>query len=62
MQKIVIRVINDSLLFAYQNDDFTADLTKTNIINNSELVFTYHYIKENEKMVSLFIPHFDSSS
>lgn len=55
MQKIVIRVINDSLLFAYQNDDFTADLTKTNIINNSELVFTYHYIKENEKMVSLFI-------
>lgn len=56
MQKILINVYNDSILFTYKEAETTQpNLTKTNIIHDSELLFTTHYIEENEKLISLFI-------
>ena len=56
MQKIQISIYNDSIIFAYKNTPTSKqNLSNTNIINDSELVFTPNYILENEKLVSLFI-------
>ena len=54
MKKIVILLQNDALYFTYkQNHTIREDLMNTNIISDSELVFSDDYIKENKK---LFIP------
>ncbi len=56
MQKIQISIYNDSLIFAYKNaPSVKPNLSNTNIINDSELIFTPNYILDNEKLVSLFI-------
>ena len=56
MQKIQISVYNDSIIFAYKDTPTNKqNLFNTNIINDSELVFTPNYILENEKLVSIFI-------
>lgn len=56
MKKILINVYNDSIIFSYKNTtDIQSNLTKTNIINDSELIFTTKYIEENEKLISLFL-------
>lgn len=56
MQKILISVYNDSIIFSYKETSTeTIHLTKTNIFNDSELIFTTRYIEENEKLISLFI-------
>lgn len=56
MQKILINIYNDSILFTYKESVTDKNhLAKTNIINDSELIFTPQYIKENEKLISLFI-------
>jgi len=54
VKKIVILLQNDALYFTYkQNHTIREDLMNTNIISDSELVFSDDYIKENKK---LFIP------
>ncbi len=56
MQKIQISVYNDSIIFAYKDTPISQqNLFDTNIINDSELVFTPNYILENERLVSVFI-------
>lgn len=56
MKKILINVYNDSLIFSYkETTPIQPNLSKTNIINDSELLFTTKYIQENEKLISLFI-------
>lgn len=56
MQKILINVYNDSIIFSYkETTDTKPNLSQTNIINDSELIFTTKYIQENEKLISLFI-------
>ena len=54
MKKIIISIQNNALLFTYkQNQIVREDLMNTNIISDSELVFSDDYIVENQK---LFIP------
>lgn len=56
MKKILINIYNDSLIFSYkETTEAQVNLTKTNIINDSELLFTTKYIEENEKLIFLFI-------
>lgn len=56
MQKILISVYNDSIIFSYKETTTeTINLNKTNVFNDSELIFTTQYIKENEKLIALFI-------
>ncbi len=56
MQKILITIYNDSLIFTYKEDTLVQqNLSKTNIFNDSELIFTEKYITENEKLISMFI-------
>lgn len=56
MRKITISIKNSSLYFKFRNkklDDI--NLLNTNVISNDELVFSDDYIKNNERLVSLFI-------
>ncbi len=54
MKKIIIFIQNNALLFTYkQNQIVREDLMNTNIISDSELVFSDDYIKENQ---NLFVP------
>lgn len=56
MQKILINVHDDSIIFTYKETEVNLSaLTSTNIFHDSELLFTPHYIEENEKLISLFI-------
>jgi sortase B len=57
MKKILINIKDDYLHFAFRssiNKD-QGNLLNTNIISDNELVFSEDYIKDNEKIVSLFI-------
>ena len=56
MRKITISIQDSSLYFKFRNkklDD--VNLLNTNVISNNELVFSDEYIKNNERLVSLFI-------
>ena len=57
MQKIVIKIEKDTLIFKYriQSDDVKDDLINTNIISNNNLSFSSDYILDNGKIVGLFI-------
>lgn len=55
MKKILVLIQNSSLFFSYkQNHAIREDLMNTNIISDSELVFTDDYISENQKIVLPF--------
>ncbi len=56
MKKIVILIQNNALLFSYKTKEIIReDLMNTNIISDSELVFTDDYILENKKIVIPFL-------
>jgi len=56
MQKILISVTNDTIRFSYKEpSNIKINLNNTNVINDSELVFSKEYIEQNEKIVSIFI-------
>lgn len=56
MKKITITIKDNSLIFKYRtNKPVEPNLLNTNVISNNELVFSDEYIKENSKLVSLFI-------
>lgn len=56
MKKILISIKNDSLVFSYKTPTKTnIELLNTNIISDNELLFSEDYIRDNNKMVSLFI-------
>lgn len=57
MKKILISIKNDSLNFSYRTsiNKEQGNLLNTNIISDNELVFSEEYIKDNQKIVSLFI-------
>src|SRR5574344_1210458 len=57
VQKILISINNDTILFTYNyHDNKTYEsLMNTNVISNNELVFSDEYIINNSKIVELFI-------
>lgn len=56
MKKITIIIKDNSLIFKFRtNKPVGPNLLNTNVISNNELVFSDEYIKENTKLVSLFI-------
>lgn len=57
MKKILIRIQNHSLFFFYKKNKLAReDLMNTNIISDSELIFSDDYLKENTHLV---IPFFN---
>ncbi len=55
MKKILIRLQSRSLFFSYKHNQLVRDdLMNTNIISDSELVFSDDYILNNEKIVGPF--------
>ena len=57
MKKVLINIKEDSLYFSYRNsvNKEQGNLLNTNIISDNELVFSEEYIKDNQKIVGLFI-------
>lgn len=56
MKKIVIKIKDNTLSFKYRvNKPVPDNLLNTNVIANNELVFSVDYIKENSKIVGMFI-------
>ncbi len=56
MRKIVISIQNNALIFSYKtNQVIREDLMNTNIISDSELVFSDDYILQNQKLVIPFL-------
>ncbi len=56
MKKVVVIIDDNSLSFKYRNNKPTNEnLLNTNVISNNELIFSDEYIKENRKLVGLFI-------
>ncbi len=56
MKKITIQIQDNSLIFKYRtNKPVPVNLLNTNVISNNELVFSDEYIKENTKLVGLFL-------
>ena len=56
MKKITILIKDNSLIFKYRTKKPVAtNLLNTNVISNNELVFSEEYIKENNKIVGMFI-------
>ena len=57
MRKIVISIQNNALIFSYKTSQvIREDLMNTNIISDSELVFSDDYILQNRKLV---VPFFE---
>lgn len=55
MRKILIHIQNNALIFSYKrNQAIREDLMNTNIISDSELVFSDDYIETNKKIVLPF--------
>ena len=55
MKKIIIRLQANSLFFSYQkNKNVREDLMNTNIISDSELIFSDDYILDNSQIVMPF--------
>ena len=56
MKKITIQIQDKSLIFKYRtNKPVPTNLLNTNVISNNELIFSDEYIKENTKLVGLFL-------
>lgn len=56
MKKILISFKNESIIFSYKIAPKTnIELLNTNIISDNELLFSEEYIKDNLKIVSLFV-------
>lgn len=56
MQKILIRVVNNTIRFSYKDSSSKIiNLNNTNVISDSELAFSLDYIRDNERIVSLFL-------
>ena len=56
MRKIVISIQNNALIFSYKTSQvIREDLMNTNIISDSELVFSDDYILQNQKLVIPFL-------
>ncbi len=56
MKKITVFIKNHTLLFKYRtNKPVGPNLLNTNVISNNELVFSDEYLRENVKIVGLFI-------
>lgn len=56
LKKIIILIQNSTLYFFYRKQGpIREDLMNTNIISDSELVFTEDYILENQKLVTPFL-------
>ncbi len=56
MKKITVLIQNNTLVFKYRtNKPVANNLLNTNVISNNELVFSDDYLKENTKIVGLFI-------
>ncbi len=56
MKKITVTIQDNTILFKYRTKKLTEpNLLNTNVISNNELVFSDEYLKENTKIVSLFI-------
>ena len=55
MKKIIIHIQNNNLIFSYKhNQTVREDLINTNIISDSELIFSDDYILTNKKLVIPF--------
>ncbi len=56
MKKITVTIQENTILFKYRTKKLTEpNLLNTNVISNNELVFSDEYLKENIKIVSLFL-------
>lgn len=56
MQKIIIKINNDCLIFDFFDKDVDKkELNNTNIINTKEIIFTEEYIAQNIDLVSSFL-------
>lgn len=57
MKKILINIKEECLNFSYKSsiNKEQGNLLNTNIISDNELVFSEEYIKENQKIVALFV-------
>lgn len=56
MKKIAIIIKDKSLIFKYRtNKPVEPNLLNTNVISNNELIFSDEYLKDNSKIVGLFI-------
>ncbi|MCI8394587.1 MAG: class B sortase [Bacilli bacterium] len=56
MKKVLISIENNNLKLSYKNHHkMREDLINTNIISDNELIFGLDYLKNNQKIVSLFI-------
>ena len=56
MKKITIQIQDKALIFKYRtNKPVPTNLLNTNVISNNELIFSDEYIKENTKLVGLFL-------
>ena len=56
MKKITVTIKDNTILFKYRiKKPVEPNLLNTNVISNNELVFSDEYLKENVKIVSLFL-------
>lgn len=57
MKKVLITIENNNLTFSYKksNEKIFNDLMNTNIISDNELIFSDDYIRENIKIIAVFI-------
>ncbi len=57
MKKVLITIANNNLTFSYRKNTnkIISDLLNTNIISDNELVFSDDYIKDNIKIIAIFV-------
>ncbi len=55
MRIILISVTNDTIRFSYDVSQATTNISNSNVIKDNELSFSENYIKENERIIALFI-------
>lgn len=55
IKKILVTILGPYICFYYKNDSAYKDLLNTNIISDSEVVFSEEYIKNNKTIVSSFL-------
>lgn len=56
MQKILIRVTKETIRFSYKESTPSIEImNNTNVIHDSELIFSKDYINQNQKIMALFI-------
>lgn len=55
IKKILVTILGPYICFYYKNDSTYKDLLNTNIISDSEVVFSEEYIQKNKTIVSSFL-------